>query len=318
MPVLVAVLVVIALVIGVVAGLALTSGDDVDDDVTADDPDPTDDQDTSASDPVDSVVSPSDIPVVVANGSGVAGAAGAVTDVLVGLGYPPGAPTDTNVSTSETPLDTVYYVTSPESFEVHAQQVAVDLGLPVESVLPMPTPPPVAPEGLGLAGVLVVLGSSPGGLATTVVVEPEPIEPIPGTETFVRDTFTAQVPLELSLVGEGPESDGRRYVMNFVGPGDIDLLIDTTPGYSGSATEGCRSVLASSSIDPASIVQSCAVTVRSGREIAVLEWRDADGTSIDAFFTDDGNGYAVLVTTAADTATALSLVYRVVDGIQST
>ncbi len=104
---------------------------------------------------------------MVANGSGVSGAAGAVTEMLVAVGYNPGAPTDTNVPTSETALDTVYYITTPESFEAQAQQVAADLGLPAESVLEMPATLPVAPEDLGLAAVLVVLGSSPGGLATT-------------------------------------------------------------------------------------------------------------------------------------------------------
>ena len=87
--------------------------------------------------------------------------------MLVAVGYNPGAPTDTNVPTSETALDTVYYITTPESFEAQAQQVAADLGLPAESVLEMPATLPVAPEDLGLAACLVVLGSSPGGLATT-------------------------------------------------------------------------------------------------------------------------------------------------------
>ncbi len=125
------------------------------------------DPDTTETVPVTADFVPTDIPVVVANGSGVSGAAGAVTEQLAAAGYNPGAPTDTNIPTSETALDTVYYITAPESFEAQARQVAEDLGLPPESVLEMPATLPVAPEDLGLAAVLVVLGSSPGGLATT-------------------------------------------------------------------------------------------------------------------------------------------------------
>jgi len=108
---------------------------------------------------------PTEIPVLVANGSGVSGAAGAVTELLAAAGYNPGPATDTNVPTSETALDFVYYITVPESFEAQAQQVAADLGLPPESVAEMPATLPVAPEDLGLAAVLVVLGSTQGGLA---------------------------------------------------------------------------------------------------------------------------------------------------------
>jgi hypothetical protein len=114
----------------------------------------------------DEVVDPSSIPVVVANGSGVEGAAGAVTELLIAAGYSPGDPTDTTVDASQTPLDTVYFIATPTSFQAQAEQVATDLGLPPESVVEMPNPPPA---DIGLAGVLVVLGSSPGGLAESAV-----------------------------------------------------------------------------------------------------------------------------------------------------
>jgi hypothetical protein len=117
------------------------------------------------------VVDPSGIPVVVANGSGVSGAAGAVTELLIAAGYSPGEPTDTTVPNAETPLDTVYYIAEPTSFQAQAEQVAADLGLPPESVVPMPNPPPA---DIGLAGVLVVLGSSPGGLAESAVTTVTP------------------------------------------------------------------------------------------------------------------------------------------------
>ena len=127
---------------------------------------PAEDEDTTDTVPVDAAFDPLDVPVVVANGSGVSGAAGAVTEQLQAAGYNPGAGINTNIPTSETALDTVYFITEPESFEAQARQVAEDLQLPAESVVPMPANLPVAPEDLGLAAVLVVLGSSPGGLAT--------------------------------------------------------------------------------------------------------------------------------------------------------
>lgn len=164
------ILIAVAVVIGLIL---LSSGLDDSEPINADAADAdtgnvaTGDTDTTETVPVTDGFVPTDIPVVVANGSGVSGAAGSVTEMLVAAGYNPGPPTDTNVPTSETALDTVYYITAPESFEAQAQQVAADLGLPAESVLEMPATLPVAPEDLGLAAVLVVLGSSPGGLATT-------------------------------------------------------------------------------------------------------------------------------------------------------
>ena len=118
-------------------------------------------------DTVSSPVDPSTINVVVANGSGVSGAAGQISESLAALGYPPPLATDA-FAEADTPLDTVYYATNPDS-SAQAQQVAADLGLPDSSVLPYPaegaTPP--APADIGLAQVLVVLGSSPNMLATS-------------------------------------------------------------------------------------------------------------------------------------------------------
>jgi hypothetical protein len=107
-------------------------------------------------------VNPADVPVVVANGSGLEGAAGAVTEQLAGLGYDPGAAVDVSPDAGETLLDTVYYITAPTSFEAQALKVAEDLGLGPDAVMAMPVPPPA---DVGLAGVLVVLGSQPAGLA---------------------------------------------------------------------------------------------------------------------------------------------------------
>jgi LytR cell envelope-related transcriptional attenuator len=103
-----------------------------------------------------------DITVRVANGTDVSGAAGAVTDELIALGYNPGDPVDAT-NPDPTGLDTVYYVTTTRSFEAEAVQVAESLGLGPDAVLPLPDPPPA---DVGLAGVLVVLGQN-GTLATT-------------------------------------------------------------------------------------------------------------------------------------------------------
>jgi hypothetical protein len=114
-------------------------------------------------DTLSSPVDPSTINVVVANGSGVSGAAGAVAEQLAALGYPTPIATDA-FADSDTPLDTIYYATAVDS-SAQASQVAADLGLPESSVLPYP--PEGAPADIGLAQVLVVLGSSPNMLATS-------------------------------------------------------------------------------------------------------------------------------------------------------
>jgi hypothetical protein len=120
---------------------------------------PDDGDDSVTTETVPSALDPSAIPVIVANGSGVSGAAGAVTEQLTALGYNPGAPTD---ATSETAFDTVYFLPNAQD---QAEQVATDLGLGPEAVQPMPTPPPADQAAIGLAQVLVVLGTTPGGLA---------------------------------------------------------------------------------------------------------------------------------------------------------
>jgi hypothetical protein len=118
--------------------------------------------DTSGDDAVGSPLSPSEINVIVANGSGVADAAAAVSAVLTGLGYTPAPPTNTVVDSSQTPLDTVYYATAPDT-SAQATKVAEDLGLAASAVVALPAEG--APAEMGLAQVLVVLGSAEGGLA---------------------------------------------------------------------------------------------------------------------------------------------------------
>jgi len=124
---------------------------------TTEAPDGTDDSSVA------SPIAPAEINVVVANGSGVSGAAGAVAETLAGLGYVNPLAIDTTPG-SDTPLDTVYYATQPDS-SAQAEQVAGDLGLAPGSVQPYPAEG--APADIGLAQVLVVLGSAPNMLATS-------------------------------------------------------------------------------------------------------------------------------------------------------
>lgn len=162
------ILVAVAVVIGLIllaAGLddsgsvtVRASDDTGDSNAAADD----DDESTVETVPNAEEVNPAEVPVVVANGSGLEGAAGAVTEQLAGLGYDPGSAVDVTADAGETLLDTVYYITAPTSFEAQALKVAADLGLGPDAVMAMPVPPPAE---IGLAGVLVVLGSQPAGLA---------------------------------------------------------------------------------------------------------------------------------------------------------
>ena len=162
------ILVAVAVVIGMIllaaglddsASVTVRASDDTSDSSTAADDD---DESTVETVPNAEDVNPADVPVVVANGSGLEGAAGAVTEQLAGLGYDPGSAVDVSADAGETLLDTVYYITAPTSFEAQALKVAADLGLGPDAVMAMPVPPPAE---IGLAGVLVVLGSQPAGLA---------------------------------------------------------------------------------------------------------------------------------------------------------
>jgi len=99
----------------------------------------------------------SNVPVLVANASGKAGAAGSVTNQLQVAGWNVQAPINAtaNVATSS-----VYYVAGQK---VAATAVAATLHLPASTVLPYTTAAPVST--IGTAEVLVVVAPD---LATTV------------------------------------------------------------------------------------------------------------------------------------------------------
>jgi hypothetical protein len=111
--------------------------------------------------PPASTNAPMNVQVLVANGTGTAGGAGAVTAKLQPKGYATLPPAD--ASTSDVVASRVYY---REGFAEDAKQIARDLAVPepVDTIIePMPEPPPVkGTQGTAsaqLANVLVLLGS---------------------------------------------------------------------------------------------------------------------------------------------------------------
>lgn len=94
---------------------------------------------------------PAEVTVLVANTTGVGGAAGGLSENLTGQGYVTAAPTDAQPALQTTQ---VLFV---EGFEAEAQAVAAAVGAPAETVAAMPNPAPV-PDLAG-AQVLVMLGS---------------------------------------------------------------------------------------------------------------------------------------------------------------
>lgn len=91
----------------------------------------------------------SEVKVLVANGSGVNGAAGATTTDLEALGYVTASPTDAERVTA-----TVVYFT--EGYQPEAEVLAESIGAGPDAVMPLPTPAPVG--DMQLSNLLVVIG----------------------------------------------------------------------------------------------------------------------------------------------------------------
>ncbi|HXW39469.1 MAG TPA: LytR C-terminal domain-containing protein [Acidimicrobiales bacterium] len=106
---------------------------------------------------------PVNVPVLVANGAGVNGAAAAFSARLQAAGWTTLTPTN---ATIDVPTSHVYYVAGQEPA---AAAVAVQLGLPPTSVAPYTTAAPVS--SIGTADVIVVLGPD---LATPATVSTAP------------------------------------------------------------------------------------------------------------------------------------------------
>ena len=92
---------------------------------------------------------PSEVKVLVANGSGTNGAAGGATDALEALGYVTGTP----ANAERVPATVVYYT---DGYQVEAEALAEAIGAAPTTVTPMPAVAPV--DDLQLANILVVIG----------------------------------------------------------------------------------------------------------------------------------------------------------------
>jgi hypothetical protein len=96
---------------------------------------------------------PNEVRVLVANGSGVQGAAGTMNEQLKAKGY---IGLDPKNAAGNVPTTIVYYA---EGFQREAAAVAQALGADPTTVQALPDPPPLEdPSGLQDANVLIVLG----------------------------------------------------------------------------------------------------------------------------------------------------------------
>ena len=95
---------------------------------------------------------PSEVRVLVVNGTTTSGAAGTVNNELIALGYNGLSPTNTNpIGAAE--ATKVYYA---DGFELDARQLAQSLNAPATSVEPLPEDVPV--DDLQEAHVVIILG----------------------------------------------------------------------------------------------------------------------------------------------------------------
>ena len=95
-----------------------------------------------------------EVTVLVANASGVSGAAGTQRDLLAGAGYLTVEPTNAPENLDAT------QVLAVAGYEADAAALASQIAAPPESVQPMPEPPPVDPAG---AQIVVLLGTDLAG-----------------------------------------------------------------------------------------------------------------------------------------------------------
>jgi len=120
---------------------------------------------TTTAAPTSTTVNMAGTKIVVANGSGVGGSAGRLSDALRADGYAVIEPTNANQNDYET---TEIYFTA--GFEAQAGEVARELGVPVTGLLPDPSPVP--PAGVQDANVIVVLGKDLASQASVGTTTP--------------------------------------------------------------------------------------------------------------------------------------------------
>lgn len=110
---------------------------------------------TTTTEPAD-VLAPTEITVLVANGSGIPGAAAKVGEDLSAVGYKLAEPDNASQPAA---TSTVYYI---GDFSAEAAGVAEALGLDPEAdgvVAEMPDPIPTLDQNLGAASILVIAGT---------------------------------------------------------------------------------------------------------------------------------------------------------------
>jgi hypothetical protein len=110
---------------------------------------------TTIADDIDELPDRAVIPVVVANGAGVPGAAAFAAGLLEGIGYADVALAD---GTERFERSVVYHA---DGFEAVALRLAADLEIDESSVFPLTEAPPIEPA-FPEALLLVYLGRSPG------------------------------------------------------------------------------------------------------------------------------------------------------------
>lgn len=105
---------------------------------------------------------PGEVPTIVLNDSGIAGAAGIYSDALLAVGYQLTNPDGANADTEGNAATTIVHFAP--GFEAEAAAVAAAIGAPdlVPSALPTTPPGPIAG-----ASVVVVLGTDLAGVTPT-------------------------------------------------------------------------------------------------------------------------------------------------------
>ncbi len=138
---------------------------------------PTDETTTTVA--PDVTVAPAQVKVVVANGAGISGLAGASADYLATQGYTNSVATD---SPSQVPTTKVY---AAEGFEGNATVIAGLFKVDPATIEPIP-PEPVAGDQPADAGVVLVVGPD----AEATVADAGGGDTSGGTDTTVADTST--------------------------------------------------------------------------------------------------------------------------------
>jgi hypothetical protein len=105
---------------------------------------------TTTAAPAPAARAPAEVTVLVANASGVAGAAGGLTETLAGQGYQ--TVPETNAPQSAQATQVLFL----PDFDAEAAAVATAIGAPADGVTPMPDPTPVDPAS---AQIVVLLGT---------------------------------------------------------------------------------------------------------------------------------------------------------------